>query len=205
MKKIISILIAIFWASVSLFPQSVNQIKDEINQSASEMKSLQCDFIQVKHVKMLNHEMKSTGRMFYQQTNMLRWEYTSPYKYTFILNGSKVSLKKDERSDVIDVNQNKFFRDIARIMMNSVVGKSLSDEKDFKTEITIEKDEYVAILLPQRKDIKSMFERIILHFDKKNKVISSVELLEKNEDRTIITMTNIRINEQIHQTMFDIN
>ncbi len=205
MKKIISILIAIFWASVSLFPQSVNQIKDEINQSASEMKSLLCDFIQVKHVKMLNHEMKSTGRMFYQQTNMLRWEYTSPYKYTFILNGSKVSLKKDERSDVIDVNQNKFFREIARIMMNSVVGKSLSDEKDFKTEITIEKDEYVAILLPQRKDIKSMFERIILHFDKKNKVISSVELLEKNEDRTIITMTNIRINEQIHQTMFDIN
>ena len=148
--------------------------------------------------------MKSTGRMCYQQTNMLRWEYISPYKYTFILNGSKVSLKKDDRSDVIDVNQNKFFKEIARIMMNSVVGKSLSDEKDFKTEIAIEKDEYVAILLPQRKDIKSMFERIILHFDKNNKVISSVELLEKNEDRTIITMTNIRINEQIYQSMFDI-
>ena len=205
MKRIITILIAVFWASVSLFPQSVNQIKNEINQAASEMKSLQCDFAQVKHVKMLNHEMKSTGKMFYQQTNMLRWEYTSPYKYTFILNGSKVSLKKDDRSDVIDVNQNKFFREIARIMMNSVVGKSLSDEKDFKTEITIEKDEFVAILLPQRKDIKSMFERIILHFDQKNKFISSVELLEKNEDRTIITMTNIRINEQINQNIFDIN
>lgn len=205
MKRIITILVAVFAVSISLFPQSVNQIKDEINQSASEMKSMECDFVQIKHVKLLNHEMKSTGRMCYQQTNMLRWEYISPYKYTFILNGSKVSLKKDDRSDVIDVNQNKFFKEIARIMMNSVVGKSLSDEKDFKTEITTANNEYVAILLPQRKDIKSIFERIILHFDKINKIISSVELVEKNEDRTIITMTNIIINEQIDQSMFNIN
>lgn len=198
-------MVVVFLVPISLFPQSVNQIKDEINQSASEMKSMECDFVQIKNVKLLNHEMKSTGRMYYQQTNMLRWEYTTPYKYTFILNGSNVSLRKDDRSDVIDVNQNKFFKEIARIMMNSVVGKSLSDDNDFKTEITIDRDEYIALLLPQRKDIKSMFERIILHFNKKNKVISSVELIEKNEDRTIITMTNIRVNERIDQNMFDIN
>lgn len=198
-------MVVVFLVPISLFPQSVNQIKDEINQSASEMKSMECDFVQIKNVKLLNHEMKSTGRMYYQQTNMLRWEYTTPYKYTFILNGSNVSLRKDDRSDVIDVNQNKFFKEIARIMMNSVVGKSLSDDNDFKTEITIDRDEYIALLLPQRKDIKSMFERIILHFNKNNKVISSVELIEKNEDRTIITMTNIRVNERIDQNMFDIN
>ena len=52
---------------------------------------------------------------------------------------------------------------------------------------------------------KGIKEFILLCLNKENNRPFAKELLEKNEDRTIITMSNIRINEQIHQTMFDIN
>ena len=186
---------------------SVNQekLKQQINAVALSMKSLQSDFVQTKYVKMLNDKMVSYGKMYYQQANKLRWEYTSPDSYTFVLNNNKVLLKKGTRSDVINVNQSKFFGEIARIMMNSVVGKCLTDSKSFKTSIAASGSEYVATLLPQQKQMKQMFQKIILHISKTQLVITQVELLEKKGDRTVIVLKKIKKNAAIHASVFQVN
>lgn len=191
-------------ATLSSREQSEAQIRQAITQAASAMKTMQCDFIQTKHLRMLNDKMTSKGRMYYQQTNRLRWEYTSPYSYTFILNDDKVLLKNKQRNDVIDVNKNKLFREIARIMMNSVVGTSLTDDKSFKSTIATNGNEWIASLLPQRKDLKQLFQKIILHFSKKNAMVKQVELIERNGDRTVIELNNIRTNEKISADLFTI-
>ena len=178
------------------------QIKQKVNQTASAMKTMQCDFVQTKHLKMLNNDFVSHGKMYYQQSNKLRWEYTSPYSYTFILNNDKVSLKNKQRNDLIDVKQNKLFREIVRIMMSSVVGNCLADDKNYKVSIATIGNEWVATLLPQRKDMKQMFQKLVLHFHAKKSVVNTVELYDKNGEKTIIELKNIRINETIHPHMF---
>ena len=131
------LLLLVCLSLVSVSAQTLNeaQIRQRVNQAAAAMKTMQCDFVQTKHLKMLNDVMVAQGKMYYQQRSKLRWEYTNPYAYTFVLNGDKVLLKNRQRNDVIDVNQNKMFREIAGIMMSSVVGNCLSDDKTFKTTI----------------------------------------------------------------------
>lgn len=205
MKRLLILLFVFASVHLSLTAQqSEAQIRQAITQAASAMKTMQCDFTQTKHLRMLNDKMTSKGRMYYQQTNRLRWEYTSPYSYTFILNDDKVLLKNKQRNDVIDVNKNKLFREIARIMMNSVVGTSLTDDKSFKSTIATNGNEWIASLLPQRKDLKQLFQKIILHFSKKNAMVKQVELIERNGDRTVIELNNIRTNEKISADMFTI-
>ena len=177
-------------------------IKQKISQVAATTKTMQCDFVQTKYLKMLNDKMVSKGIMFYQQSNCLRWEYTSPYTYTFILNNDKVLLKNKKRNDVIDVNQNKVFKEIARIMMNSVVGNCLQDDKSFKSSISVAGGEWVATLLPLRKDMKQMFQSIVLHFSQQQAVVTQVELTEKNGDKTVIELKNIKTNGPINANMF---
>ena len=172
------------------------QIKQKVNQTASAMKTMQCDFVQTKHLKMLNNDFVSHGKMYYQQSNKLRWEYTSPYSYTFILNNDQVLLKNKQRNDLIDV------REIVRIMMSSVVGNCLADDKNYKVSIATIGNEWVATLLPQRKDMKQMFQKLVLHFHAKKSVVNTVELYDKNGEKTIIELKNIRINETIHPHMF---
>ena len=178
------------------------QIKQKVNQTASAMKTMQCDFVQTKHLKMLNNDFVSHGKMYYQQSNKLRWEYTSPYSYTFILNNDQVLLKNKQRNDLIDIKQNKLFREIVRIMMSSVVGNCLADDKNYKVSIATIGNEWVATLLPQRKDMKQMFPKLVLHFHAKKSVVNTVELYDKNGEKTIIELKNIRINETIHPHMF---
>ena len=207
MKKIafITILLTLI-CGCPVFSQTVTQaqVKQQISQAASKLKSMQCDFVQTKHLKMLNDKVVSKGKMYYQQSDKLRWEYISPYKYTFILNGSKVQLKNSKRNDVIDVEKNKLFKEIARIMMSSVVGNCMND-KSFKVTISDGKTEWIATMVPQRKEMKQMFQTIKLHFNKKNSMVSMVELIEKNGDKTVIELKNVKTNVSIASSIFSVN
>lgn len=203
MKRYLLLLLACL-SLVSVSAQTLNeaQIRQRVNQAAAAMKTMQCDFVQTKHLKMLNDVMVAQGKMYYQQRSKLRWEYTNPYAYIFVLNGDKVLLKNRQRNDVIDVNQNKMFREIAGIMMSSVVGNCLSDDKAFKTTITTANGEWIATLVPKRKDMRQMFQKIVLHFNQQRAVVSCVEMVEKNGDKTVINLKNIRTNETINAAVF---
>ena len=149
--------------------------------------------------------MVSKGKMYYQQADKLRWEYITPYTYTFILNDNQVLLKNDNRSDIIDVNQNKIFKEIARMMMNSIVGNCLSDEKAFKTTVEVVGNDWVANLIPLKRDMKQMWNRLVLHINPDLKVVYKVEMHEPSGDYTVIDLINIKTNNSINAKVFDIN
>lgn len=202
MKKTL-ISIAFLLASLLALAQGGEaQARQKIAAAAQAMQTLQCDFVQTKQLRMLNNKMVATGRMCYSRNDKLRWEYQKPYQYTFIMNGDRVLLRNRERSDIIDVRKNKLFREIARIMMSSVVGDCLNDDRTFKTTIATAGVEWVATLTPLRKDMRQMFQTIVLHFDQRQATVSRVELTEKNGDKTVIDLKNIRKNETIAPALF---
>lgn len=207
MKRVLFFLMALCLCLLNLSAQKVDEakVKQQINAVASKMKTMQCDFVQTKYLKMLNDKMVSRGKMYYQQSDKLRWEYTYPYTYTFVLNGSRVLISKGKRNDVINVNQSKFFKEIARIMMNSVVGKCLTDSKDFKVSLSGFSAEYVATLYPQQKQMKQIFQKIILYFNKQKSTVFKVEIIEKKGDKTIIELKNVKNNVPINAKVFGIN
>ncbi len=206
MRKLLFILFMMSSVCLSLTAQeSDNRIRQKMSQATSAMNTMQCDFVQTKHIRMLNREMVSKGKMYYQKTACLRWEYVTPYTYTFILNHDKVVLKNSRRKDVIDVKQNKVFSEIAQIMMSSVVGDCLTDDKNFSSTITVSGAEWVVALKPKRREVRQMFSGITLHFSQKTALVTKVEITEKSGDKTVITLTNIRSNEKISADMFSIH
>ncbi|MCQ2383274.1 MAG: outer membrane lipoprotein carrier protein LolA [Paludibacteraceae bacterium] len=206
MKRLFTTLFLVLSLFGRLAAQTINeqQIISEISKSTSSIKTMQCDFVQTKSLKMLGDKMVSKGKMYCQQPSKLRWEYTTPYTYTFVLNDNNVMLKSGSRSDVIDINQNKMFKEIARIMMNSVLGKLLTEKKDFSVTVKQNGKQYVATLTPLRKDLKQMFTHILLHYDIKEKMVKTVVLKEKNGDSTTIELTNIKKNSPINASVFEI-
>lgn len=191
--------------AITASAQNSEAIIGEINRAAAAMQSLECDFTQTKYISLMNDKMVSVGRMVYRQSDRLRWEYSSPYSYIFILNGSSVTLKSGAKTDVIDIRTNRIFSEIARIMMNSVTGKCLTDSTEFKVSISADSREYVARLTPQKKEIKQMFSSIVLHFDRTAEVVQTIELHEKSGDRTIIELKNIKKNRTVNEELFTVN
>ena len=166
----------------------------EISKTAASIRTLACNFTQVKTLSFLNDKMTSQGRMCYDASGKLRWEYTSPYTYTFILNGQQVHIQS--------IRQSRLFQGIAQVMMNSVTGRNLTSNKDFACTFYTQGDVWVADLVPQRKEMKQMFSTIRLRFDSKRRMVSQVEMNEKRGDVTVITLKDIKTNETINQNLF---
>lgn len=205
-KRILTLLLTGLLMATPVAAQRVNDaaVIRQINTAASKLRTMQCDFVQTKYMRMLNDKIMSRGHMYYAQPNRLRWEYTSPYTYIFVLNNSQVLMRKGRNSQVVDVNQSRVFKEITRIMMNSVVGKCLSDRKDFKTSIAATQTEWIATLVPQKKNLRQMFKTIRIHFNKRRLMVSVVELYENNGDRMVIELKNVRANQNINASLFSV-
>lgn len=190
--------------AAGLTPQQKQEIISRINKTAAGLKSMSCSFTQTKYLSLLSDKMVSEGKMYYKQPNKLRWEYTSPYQYLFVFNGSKVYVGNKSRKDVIDTQTNKIFKEVARIMMSTVTGTALSNTTDFTVDVANEKTFWRVILTPKKKDIKKMFSKIELMFNQSNLMIAEINIYEKNNDRTNIKLKNITTNGTINETLFAI-
>lgn len=190
--------------AAGLTAQQKKEAITTINKAASGLKSMSCNFTQTKYLSLLSDKMVSEGKMYYRQSDKLRWEYTTPYSYLFIFNGTKVYVGGNNRKDVIDTNTNKVFKEVARIMMNTVTGKALSDSSDFSVDIESSGTNWIVTLVPKKKDIKQMFSKIVLTFTKSNTMISEINIYEKNGDRTNIKLKNITTDTSLNESLFAI-
>lgn len=181
-RQILTILC--FLISVPLFAQtpSEQEIIQAMAAAAEEIKTVRCDFTQTKHLKMLKSEQVSKGKMFCQPPDQLRWEYTSPRAKTISYYSS---------------NGGGMEGAMARLIMNSVAGKCLTESKSFQVTAKETATGYVATLIPQRKDMKRIYTELTLHFDIQQSTVTKVELHEKNGDRTIIELQDIHIQKKI--------
>ena len=185
--SVVCCLLSVVLAAQGLSEQNIIQ---KMTSAAEKIKTVQCNFTQTKQSKMLKGEQVSEGKMFCQQPDKLRWEYTSPRASTLVLEGAEARLLKGNEQEA----KNKFIGSMARMIMNSVAGKCLTDNKTFQVTAKEVPSKYVATLVPLKKDMKRLYSKLVLHFDLKQETVTEIELYEKNGDRTLIELHDIRIN-----------
>lgn len=204
MKRILAILLLLCTTVLYTHAQSRQLMLDVIASTTAQTRDMECDFVQTKKIKLLNRSMVSRGHMSYRQPDKLRWEYTTPYTYVFVVNGSKVQILNNNRKDVIDVDRNRMFREIVNIMLGTVAGTSLGDRSSFRTTVTGTQTEYIATLVPQKKEMRQMYSNIILYFDPKAGVVSKIEMNEAKGDMTTIELRNIHKNRNLNDARFSV-
>ena len=210
MKRVLFILMTLV-LSMSVFAQTKlsaaqqQQIVDKVNKSTAALRTMQCGFTQTKSMKLLSKKMQSSGVMYYKRTNKLRWQYTSPYDYTFILNGDKVHIKSSKSSQKIDVQRHKMFRQITSIILSTITGGSLKSSADFTVEMYKSGNSYFAKLYPKKKELKQIYQVIEIYFNPELTMVSSVKMQEKTGDVTTVNLNNIKTNQPINDKMFCID
>jgi len=175
-----------------------------VNKTAASLKSIKCNFTQTKSMSFLKDKMVSRGKMYYTNDGRLRWEYTTPYRYTFVINGGKVTMQSASKTSTVDLASSRLFQSIASIMVSSVTGKSLSSSKDFAVEMCTSGNQWVARLTPKRGELKRMFKEVRLHFNAAHSMVSKVVMVEKGGDTTTIELSDVKTNVAIPASTFTV-
>ena len=203
MKKwIVRLMMTALWLSASAqtlkksTPEQAKKMVETVNKATAAVKSIQCDFTQVRQSAMLKEKMTSKGKMSFTGKN-LKWEYTEPNKFALVVkeeNGQQqVYIQQDGKTRKADGQSGQLFRGIAQIVMGSVTGTALSDNGDFTVEMFTQGDQWVAKLTPKQAKLKKMFASIHLYFNEKHNAVTKVEMKEANGDSTTITFSNVKL------------
>jgi outer membrane lipoprotein carrier protein len=187
-------------------PEQQQLMLEKITASSANMKSLICDFEQVKALSILNEKMISKGKMYYRDDNCLRWEYSSPYIYTFVLNDKKIMMQAEAgKKNVIDIKSSKFFQEIIKVMMNGINGNGLKDVKSFTINYYWSENQWRVNLIPFQKEMKKMFSTIKLTFNVQDYTVDKVEMEEQNGDTTTILLSGKQFNKKIEDEKYSID
>lgn len=173
----------------------------EVSQSTSSIKS---DFMQEKNLSMLAEKVTSKGVFYFKQKDMVRLEYTQPFKYLLIMNNGKATIRDDAKTTQMDMHKTRIFQQVNSIIVDCVHGTALSNP-NFKVSIAENAKQLKLDMVPVGKGLKEFFANIVIFIDKSDYSMIKMQMNELSGDNTIITFTNKQINGNIPDALFTVS
>ncbi|HNS11584.1 MAG TPA: outer membrane lipoprotein carrier protein LolA [Bacteroidia bacterium] len=182
-------------------------VKDEasfrmkFSEAAAKINTIQADFLQEKNLTVLDEKIVSKGKFWFKKLNMVRMEYTNPYKYLMVINQDKMTIKDDAKTTTMSSRSNKLLEYVNKIIIDCVQGTAI-DSKDFAVKVLESEKQYLLELAPVKKELREFFSAINLFIDKSDNSVQRMEMKEPNGDSTLFTFMNKIFNESIPDPFF---
>ena len=177
-------------------------IMKRINEVSKSIKSIECEFIQIKHLSYLSENVTSKGAFYYKRENLIRWEYTSPYKYIIAVKKDKFIMKDGETISSFDIKSNELFSELNDIILGCIKSDILKSETKFKFSFFETGSVYLIKLTPVAPNIKEIFKSIEIYFNKSNFDLTDLKMIENTGDFTKIQFINRKYNININEEIF---
>ncbi len=199
--------ILMFLGCIAVQGQSFSKVKETegvetfIINANKNVKSIKTDFIQKKHMDILNKPFVSSGKLFVVQPNKVRWEYAKPFTYTMLMVNNHILIKDGSISQEMDLSKNVIFKEISKVMSVFMYGQMIND-KIFETNIYEGTDSYKVHLLPKLASVKLFLDSIDVFFNKKTGIVHKIVMHEKGGDKNEILFINTQLNETLNEAIF---
>ena len=188
------ITIALLFLSVSASTQEVSR------EQTVQIQSIQADFTQEKHLKILARPIVSTGTFTFQAPQSLRWEYRTPIHSILLMHGGKV--KKFTRQDGKLVADRGMRLDSMQVVLTEIsnwLDGRFTDNDMFSVSFP---DERTLLLTPKEQTLASLISNIKLELADRKGLLDSVTIFEGPDSYTAMTFTNRALNQEIPATLF---
>lgn len=183
-------------------PDAVSGL-DDLREKAASMVSVTSDFTQETTIPMFAQPMRSHGRFAFKRPRALRWEFTSPMREGFVLNGDNGF--RWEGADGARVpftpGSDPAAAIIARQLMAWITFDMAAIGKEYRIE-TIGQSPFKLRMTPLREDVRGVIESIAVTFTPQGPA-SLVELRETQGGGTVITFHNTVVNGPLDKGEFE--
>ena len=173
---------------------------DQIKNTAGQVQTVKCDFIQEKHIKILANPLVSEGALYFKVPGSLRWEYISPIRSILLMHQGKTKrFVKRNDAFIEDSSANLQAMGIVVKEITMWLSGRFDENPQFKALL---KSGRKILLLPKEKSFSMMIQKIELILSDRPGIIKSVTIYESDESFTRLVFNNARLNDKIEDTLF---
>ena len=164
------------------------------------LQSIQANFIQEKHLKILTHPIISTGTFTFQRPQSLRWEYISPIRSILLMHGDKVKkfIEKDG-SLVEDKGMQLGSMQVVLPEISKWLDGRFSDNTMFRVARPSEK---TILLTPRNKELAGIISSIELTLADQQGNLDGITIFEGPDSYTKMSFSHRILNREIPDTVF---
>lgn len=197
MKRIFVIvtgLILLMTAGVSALTYTTQQTEDEMIESivraSSDIISMKCDIAQTRRIPLMDEPQKSSGTMIYIKPSRFSLDYTEPFAWKLKVDGDNIIMGTESAEG----EAGRLFKGISSMILGCMSGEMLKDRRTFRVTVTDEGDQWKALLIPVRRDMKKMFGQIELGFDPDTRLLRRLLMEDAGGGSTEILISNVKLN-----------
>ncbi len=197
MKRIFVIvtgLILLLALGVSAVTVNMQQTEDEMIESivkaSSNITSMKCDIAQTRRIPLMDEPQKSSGTMIYIKPSRFSLDYTEPFAWKLKVDGDNIIMGTESAEG----EAGRLFKGISSMILGCMSGEMLKDRRTFRVTVTDEGDQWKALLIPVRRDMKKMFGQIELGFDPDSRLLRRLLMEDAGGGSTEILISNVKLN-----------
>jgi outer membrane lipoprotein-sorting protein len=189
-------------ASAQDFKPAANpdKILADLRKSSQATSSIQADFKEEKYLSFLKEPEKSSGVFYFKKDDRMRWEQQAPFKYIILIAGDKLRVQDGSKEKNVGA-AGRMAGQIKQVMLGLVNG-DFQQSKAF-TQVCMENaDQYLIVLTPTSKRMRSVYATINLIFSKNTLRLKELTFFEKGGDKSVMKFQNEKFNQPIAESVF---
>jgi len=165
------------------------------NAEPTRLRSVQAEFTQVKHLKILARPLISQGTLAFQAPQSLRWEYLRPLHTVTLMHEGRLQ-KLIERDGRFEPDHGAGVNAMGIVLQDigSWLDGRFSDNPLFAVSRT---GEQTVVLSPKDPNLEAVIKRIELHLGAREGVVDQVTIVEGDEATTELTFSRVVLNQDI--------
>ena len=167
---------------------------------AARLTSVQADFTQEKHLKILARPLLSRGVFAFQAPQSLRWEYLAPLHSIMVMHDGRID-KAIERDGRLERDNGTGISSMQIILQD--IGSWLDGRFSDNPVFTVSRpDGQTVVLIPKEQGLAAVISRIELRLGRQAGVMESVTIFEGPDAWTRLTFANAVLNRAIPESRF---
>jgi outer membrane lipoprotein-sorting protein len=179
--------------------RAVEEVLARVEGKVSAMRTLRGNFIQEKHLAVLDQPLVLKGTIFMQKPDLFAWHVEEPLRYSMVIQGEVVRQwdEDTERVQEMSLSKNPMFRVAIQQMRDWFSGAYRSMLGEYSVRI-VEEDPVSLRFIPLETAFASqVVESVTVVFESDERYVRQIHIVEKGGDSTLLTFVDTLLNTSI--------
>jgi hypothetical protein len=159
---------------------------DRLMSALAQRKHGQVTFVEKKFIALLDRPVESSGELLYDAPDRLEKRTLKPKPESLVLAGGTVSAQRGRHHYVLDLKQYPQVVPFIESIRATLAGDRAALERVFKVDFSGSLQQWRLALVPLDPQLGKSVKEI--HIEGERDVIHSVEILEADGDRSVLTI-----------------
>jgi outer membrane lipoprotein-sorting protein len=184
------------------------EIADRLRQLESKLstvRTLKVNFVQEKHMAILENKLVLKGRITLQQPDKMAWRVQSPIRYGMVIQGTTLRQWSEETKTIQEFSLagNPVFAAAIKQIQNWFSGNYLALTREFN--VAIQSGSPLVFEFTPRADsqTKEVIKRIVMRFGQDERVLHRLEVIETCGDTMNISFSDPTLNPVLSKNEWD--